>query len=48
VRLYKGFSNASVHKIRIQKQFTETLVKYQHRGRALKAVAVAATVVEVL
>lgn len=28
-------------------QFTETLVKYQHRERALKAAAVAATVVYV-
>jgi hypothetical protein len=42
--LYKDSPNASVHKIRIQKQFTETFVKYQYRERALKAAAVAATV----
>ncbi len=45
--LYKDTSNANIHKIRIQKQFTETFVKYQHRERALKAAAIAATVVEV-
>jgi hypothetical protein len=45
--LYKDSPNANVHKIRIQKQFTETFVKYQHRERALKAAAVAARVVEV-
>ena len=45
--LYKDTSNTNIHKIRIQKQFTETFVKYQHRERALKAAAIAATVVEV-
>jgi hypothetical protein len=45
--LYKDSSNANIHKIRIQKQFTETFVKYQQRERALKAAAIAATVVEV-
>ena len=39
--LYKDSPNASTHKIRIQKQFIETFVKYQHRERALKAAAVA-------
>ena len=38
---YKDSPNANTHKIRIQKQFTETFVKYQHRERALKAAAVA-------
>jgi exonuclease III len=38
---YKDSPNANTHKIRIQKQFIETFVKYQHRERALKAVAVA-------
>jgi hypothetical protein len=38
--LYKDSPNASVRKIRIQKQFTKTFVKYQHRERALKAAAV--------
>ena len=45
--LYKDSVNANIHKIRIQKQFTETFVKYQHRERALKAAAIAATIVEV-
>ena len=43
--LYKDSPNANIHKIRIQKQFTETFVKYQYRERALKAAA--AAVVEV-
>ena len=45
--LYKDSSNANTHKIRIQKQFTETFVKYQHRERDLKAAAVVARVDEV-
>jgi hypothetical protein len=46
--LYKDSPNANIHKIRIQKQFTETFIKYQLRERALKeAAVVAATVVEV-
>ena len=36
--LYKDSPNASTHKIRIQKQFIETFVKYQYQERALKAV----------
>ena len=38
--LYKDFPHANTRKIRIQKQFTETFVKYQHQERALRAVAV--------
>jgi hypothetical protein len=38
--LYKDFPNTNIYKIRIQKQFTETFIKYQHRERALKAAAV--------
>jgi hypothetical protein len=45
--LYKDSPHANTHKIRIQKQFTKTFVKYQHRERALKAAAVAAIAVEV-
>jgi hypothetical protein len=44
--LYKDFYT-NTHKIRIQKQFTETFVRYQHWERALKAAAVAAIAVEV-
>ena len=36
--LYKDSPNANTHKIRIQKQFIETFVKYQYQERALKAV----------
>ena len=45
--LYKDSPHANTHKIRIQKQFIETFVKYQHRERALKAVAVALAEVDV-
>jgi hypothetical protein len=38
---YKDFPNINIYKIRIQKQFTETFVKYQRRERALKAAVVA-------
>jgi hypothetical protein len=37
--LYKDSPHANTHKIRIQKQFTKTFAKYQHRERALKAAA---------
>ena len=42
--LYKDSSYTNIHKIRIQRQFTETFIKYQYRERALKAAAVAARI----
>jgi hypothetical protein len=42
--LYKDFLYTNIYKIRIQKQFAETFVKYQYRERALKAAAVAARI----
>src|SRR5277367_3666935 len=39
--LYKDSPHANTHKTRIQKQFIETFVKYQHRERAFKAAAAA-------